>query len=93
MHIPPRHDSKTSEALRILFFSTARTAAGTAESLLACTAPLDEKGLWLKLLAMHPGLGKLRGQIRLARNGQFAENGELFEPGDEVAVIPPVSGG
>jgi molybdopterin converting factor small subunit len=29
----------------------------------------------------------------LARNGRYAGSGEVFERGDEVALIPPVSGG
>jgi molybdopterin converting factor small subunit len=82
-----------AHALRILFFSTARAVTGTMETMIPCAEPLDESGLWDKLLVAHPGLGNLRDRIRLARNGRFAQTGERFEPGDEVAVIPPVSGG
>jgi molybdopterin converting factor small subunit len=31
--------------------------------------------------------------VRLARNGVYAGEGEIFLEGDEVALIPPVSGG
>ena len=34
-----------------------------------------------------------RSSVRLARNGEYARPDERFEPNDEVALIPPVSGG
>jgi len=85
--------TKSPPALRILFFSTSRVLTGKAETSISCTGPLDESGLWKILLATHPQLAGIREQIRLARNGEFSKIGERFEPGDEVAVIPPVSGG
>jgi molybdopterin converting factor small subunit len=35
----------------------------------------------------------LRLVIRLARNGEFAPLDARFHPDDEIALIPPVSGG
>jgi molybdopterin converting factor subunit 1 len=80
-------------AIRVLFFSTARSATGVSESMIPFEGTMDEDALWKKLMLAHPSLDGLRAQIRLARNGKFVRNGELFQPGDEVAVIPPVSGG
>ena len=82
-----------SRTVRVLFFSTARTATGIAETTIPCMEPLDESGFWNGLLSAHPGLTEMRERIRLTRNGEFLRKGEWFEPGDEVAVIPPVSGG
>lgn len=84
---------ETSATLRVLFFSTARLAVGGAEIQIPCLHFLDENGLWIELLSAYPELTKLRPQLRLARNGEFVRGGEIFKPGDEVAVIPPVSGG
>ena len=61
--------------------------------MIPCAEPLDENGLWNKLMDAHPGLAGLRNRIRLTRNSEFARSGELFKPGDEIALIPPVSGG
>jgi molybdopterin synthase catalytic subunit/molybdopterin synthase sulfur carrier subunit len=82
-----------SLAIRVLFFSSARTATGTAESIIATEGSMNGDALWRKLTQTHPGLAELRGQIRLARNGEFVADGAIFQPGDEVAIIPPVSGG
>lgn len=86
-------DPNTSRALRVLFFSLARLVTGTEKITLPCEKPIDERAFWKKLLEVHPGLEEFQAQFRLARNGEFIRGGEIFEPGDEVAVIPPVSGG
>jgi len=78
--------------VKILFFAQAADAARTREY----TCPLERAhadALWEQLLAVFPDLAPLRPSIRLARNGRYAAEGEEFRGGDEVALIPPVSGG
>ena len=41
----------------------------------------------------HPGIGQLKGSLRLALNCQFVADSEPLSDGDEFALIPPVSGG
>lgn len=79
--------------MRILYFAQARTATGTAAEELATDAPLATDVLWTELIGRHPSLAPLRPVTRLARNGEFAPADAIFQPGDEVAIIPPVSGG
>jgi molybdopterin converting factor small subunit len=78
--------------MRILFFAQTRQATGTAEAVLEADA-LEADALWALLLARWPGLAPSRGVTRLARNGAYARPGEVFRADDEVALIPPVSGG
>jgi molybdopterin converting factor small subunit len=63
----------------------------------ACSIPFPPNGsqeaLWASLLEEFPQLEAMRGAIRLIRNDQFLLTGERLEPGDEVAMVPPVSGG
>ena len=54
---------------------------------------VDAAGLWEILSGHWPGLSVHRSNTRLARNGAYARAGEIFAAGDEVALIPPVSGG
>jgi molybdopterin synthase catalytic subunit len=46
-------------------------------------------------LAAAPGLGELveRMPLRMAVNREYASAGTAIAPGDELAVIPPISGG
>ena len=54
---------------------------------------VDAAGLWKILSGRWPRLSAHRGNTRLARNGAYAAEGEVFAAGDEVALLPPVSGG
>lgn len=80
--------------IRVLFFATTRQAAGCGESVLSCDdAVLTVADFWTRLVTEKPGLEPLRSSVRLARNQEYLVGDELIHPGDEIALIPPVSGG
>ena len=45
------------------------------------------------LVSQHPSLEKWRSLTRYAINQHFAEAQTILQNGDEIALIPPVSGG
>lgn len=49
--------------------------------------------LWQILISARPELEAFRSTTRLARNGEYADANTRFHDTDEVALIPPVSGG
>ena len=79
--------------MRILFFAQLKDVTGCSEIEWSRGTPLDGEGLWNRLLNDFPGLAKHRASVRIARNGAYAAADEEFQPDDEVALIPPVSGG
>lgn len=79
--------------MTILYFAQTRRLTGTASEVLPPPLPATAEQLWTVLLARHPELAPLRSVTRLARNGEFAPADALLAPGDEIALIPPVSGG
>ena len=79
--------------MRVLYFAQARLATALGEESLKTSSALSAEKLWEELVRRHPKLADLQSSCRLARNGHFLKPGELLEPGDEVAVLPPVSGG
>jgi molybdopterin synthase catalytic subunit len=80
--------------IRVLYFAAARERAGTGEEIIELADGADLGGLLAAVEAAHPELGGLRAHLRFAVNQAFVkgEDGALSD-GDEVAVIPPVSGG
>jgi molybdopterin converting factor subunit 1 len=80
------------EGVRVLLFGAAADRAGTREvEIPAEEITLDE--LWPLLAERHPDLSPMRGTIAFAVNGEYARGDARVSPGDEVAVLPPVSGG
>ena len=49
--------------------------------------------LWPLLAERHPSLAPMRDTLAFAVNGEYARGDAGVSPGDEVAVLPPVSGG
>jgi molybdopterin converting factor subunit 1 len=79
--------------VRVLLFGAAADTAGTREVEIPTEggATLDE--LWPLLAERHPGLSPMRDTLAFAVNGEYARGDAPVSPGDEVAVLPPVSGG
>lgn len=82
-------------SVRVLFFAGARDAAGceSAEISWEGDAALAPDEFWAKLEARFPRLVASRSGMRLARNMEYLVAEAPLFSGDEVAVIPPVSGG
>ena len=79
--------------VRIRLFAIQRELAGTREVSVSLRTPATIEHAWTALVALHPVLVPGRSSVRFARNGTWAGPEEPLEDGDEVAMIPPVSGG
>ncbi len=78
--------------VKVLLFGAAADRAGTRETVIPAEGiTLDE--LWPLLAERHPGLSPMRDTLAFAVNGEYARMEDFVSPGDEVAVLPPVSGG
>ena len=49
--------------------------------------------LWEKLAADYTGLNEYRDIVSIAINAEYAKMDGTLSDGDEVAFLPPVSGG
>jgi molybdopterin synthase catalytic subunit len=70
-----------------------RELAGTREVSLELPADATIERAWDALVARHPSLAPGRSSMRFARNGEYADPVIALADGDELAFIPPVSGG
>lgn len=73
-------------------FAAYREAAGRDDLLLELPDGSTVGDALRRVQLDHPGLGQAR-QILVARNRVYADSGSALADGDEVALIPPVSGG
>ena len=79
--------------VRVRLFAVQRELAGAREVPLELDAGATVESAWQALVALHPILAPGRPSVRFARNGEYVDAAELLAEGDEVACIPPVSGG
>ncbi len=78
--------------IKVLLFGAAADRAGTRETrVVAGEMTLDE--LWPLLAERYPDLSPMRDTLAFAVNGEYAGGDARVAGGDEVAVLPPVSGG
>jgi molybdopterin converting factor subunit 1 len=79
--------------MRILFFAQTKDAYGASEMEMHISGQPGVEEIWRSLIATQPKLAAFRSSTRLARNGEYADARTIFSNADEVALIPPVSGG
>ena len=79
--------------IRVRLFAMQREAAGTRELRLEVGEGATVDDAWDAAVARVPALAPGRPTLKFAVNGVYAEPSVELAPGDEVAAIPPVSGG
>ena len=79
--------------IQVLHFASAREAAGCASEPLDLPEGATVADAKRLLTSLHPRLALSWPSIRFAVGERFAPESQTLEPGDVVALIPPVSGG
>ena len=79
--------------IKVLLFGAAADRAGTRETELQVEDSLILAELWPLITERHPDLAPMRDTLAFAINGEYARKDASVSPGDEIAVLPPVSGG
>ncbi len=79
--------------VRVLFFGMLRECVGISAEESQLPDGANMAALFECYAARFPRLGELAGSIVLARNQEFAPLSTRLQDGDEVAFLPPVSGG
>ena len=79
--------------IRVRLFAVQRELAGTRAVSVDLPDGADVEAAWVALVARYPVLAPGRTSLRFACNGDYADPLTVLADGDEVAMIPPVSGG
>lgn len=78
--------------IQVLLFGIARDIVGSSQLTMDHGGKLDVKSFKDKLKAKYPKMNHL-SYFKVAVNQEFAGDDHILHEGDEIALIPPVSGG
>jgi molybdopterin converting factor subunit 1 len=77
----------------VRLFARLRDITGAAELTRDIAQGATIRSVWQQLAGEYPELGKYERSISSAVNADYAQMDQLLSDGDEVAFLPPVSGG
>ena len=79
--------------VKVLFFGMLKDIVGSAEEQLTVPDDAHLESIFDHYAGRFPRLREISGSIVLARNHEFSQVSDRVTDGDEVAFLPPVSGG
>jgi molybdopterin converting factor subunit 1 len=79
--------------VQVKLFAAAKQAAGTDSVTVDIMEPPTVEGLRRALAAQFPPLARLLNHALFAVNTEYVSPQTTISPDDEIACIPPVSGG
>ncbi|MBO3457853.1 MoaD/ThiS family protein [Aetokthonos hydrillicola Thurmond2011] len=85
--------SHSTITVSIKLFAAYQEAYGVPEIVLELPKETAVVAVRDRLINEHPELAKWREVTRFGINLQFVESDTILQDGDEVVLIPPVSGG
>ena len=77
----------------VRLFARLRDLAGAGELVRDVPAPATVQTVWAGLVAVMPALAQYEKTMSVAVNAEYARMSAAVNEGDEVAFLPPVSGG
>jgi len=77
----------------VKLFARLRDLAGSGDLIRDVEAPATVETVWQSLTAEMPALREYEATMSVAVNAEYARMGAAVHDGDEVAFLPPVSGG
>jgi molybdopterin converting factor subunit 1 len=79
--------------VKLRFFAGLREIAGSEQMEMDLAPGTDTSSLWEMLVDYYPRLSPYSRSVQVAVNRDFAARSTVLQSGDEVAFLPPVSGG
>ena len=77
----------------VRLFARLRDLAGSGELVRDVATPATVETIWRSLVEEMPGLRDYERTMSVAVNADYAKMSAKVSDGDEVAFLPPVSGG
>ncbi|NXW75211.1 MOC2A synthase, partial [Hirundo rustica] len=92
----PRDGSPMRCQVSVLYFARSAELAGLRCETLSVPREITSLQLWEEIVKVRPRLAAIRDQVIFAVRQEYVLLGDqllVLQPGDEVAIIPPISGG
>jgi len=80
-------------SVKVLLFARLSELAGTRETEIEVGEGLTVADAYDMLSQRYPKISELRANVMYAVNSEYATASQPLQAGDELALIPPVSGG
>jgi molybdopterin converting factor subunit 1 len=77
----------------VRLFARLRDLAGSGEVIRDVQAPATVQTIWRSLAADFPAIAEYERSMSVAVNADYSKMWAVVNDGDEVAFLPPVSGG
>jgi molybdopterin converting factor subunit 1 len=77
----------------VRLFARLRDLAGSGEVIRDVQAPATVQTIWRSLVADFPAIAEYERSMSVAVNADYSKMSAVVQEGDEVAFLPPVSGG
>ncbi|XP_066474396.1 molybdopterin synthase sulfur carrier subunit isoform X1 [Tiliqua scincoides] len=88
--------SSKEEKVVVLYFARSAELAGVRTEIISVPQQITSLQLWEEIVRRHSRLAAIRDQVIFAVRQEYVLLGDqllVLHPGDEVAIIPPISGG
>jgi molybdopterin synthase catalytic subunit len=85
--------STNDQQIEVLFFAVLHERAGTRSVKISATAGMTVDDAVVAARSAAPSDPKPGTSVMLALNGEYVKGDQSVKAGDEIALIPPVSGG
>ncbi|XP_074185051.1 molybdopterin synthase sulfur carrier subunit isoform X5 [Rhinolophus sinicus] len=82
--------------VEVLYFAKSAEITGIRSETISVPQEIKALQLWNEIETRHPRLADVRNQVIFAVRQEYVELGDqllLLQSGDEIAIIPPISGG
>ncbi|NWZ30928.1 MOC2A synthase, partial [Asarcornis scutulata] len=94
--VPAGHGGSMRCQVTVLYFARSAELAGLRSESVSVPQRLTSLQLWEEIVKIHPRLAVIRDQVIFAVQQEYVLLGDqllVLQTGDEVAIIPPISGG
>jgi molybdopterin converting factor subunit 1 len=83
----------TNIRITLLYFANVRDATGIRMESIDLSKDTSIREMLSKILLLYPKLKRMLNIIHISVNYQIVSLNTILQDGDEVALLPPISGG